>query len=553
MAYYKPSFVNLSARFGGESQRNMAAGNKKESPGTKELEQVLSFSRASVNAELNAMVHDVWEEIFGHVLRSHPLIMEHLFSAASSKADDNPEVKVVKEVFKREMIIALEGIYESRLRPNSKEKKTELFKERKDSLDSHEHSLKDMTRKATEAEESLQIVIKEKQDLKNICEGYKEEQQKVTKMLHDAREEIETLRANNVSLANSMKLLNTEIKDLREAKGAEEANALRSQHDAEMAHLIAKQSVLQAKLLDKQLREAESSSNIVHKRVEELQNVQNEMRRVLFTRSRPSGSHVAGAQNDSPVYRNARPHGQLGMAQARRKQRLDAGETKGKTRTENHRSPRARVNVEGSSPPTTANQSRSSDSRNRNAREVHQRMQRRFTRGWRVGSNEERRGAGVREEKRRTFSQFLNLGRGAPSNVNREAAVDQGIGRIPWVAGLKRLLSPRTYYETRNVRRPVGTAPHTLEALGENLEVLRDVVDNKQKEVDRLRGELRAATLQSDALERRLRKEQHKRIEMKVDCSGDTCASSATDTTSSGAPGNGEGVKSNSGEEVSRR
>ncbi|CAN8076371.1 unnamed protein product [Agarophyton chilense] len=510
MAYWKPSFAGLSAFFEWESKQGMPTGNNGESTASlqtqggeqRDSEYIRSSCITGEREELDAMIHDIWEDVFARVREYHPMIMEQLFLTTRSDTEKRLAVNVAREVFKREMIIAFENISESRREQDGEE--------------------------GSAAEEVLQFIASEKNDLQSTCDEYKEKYGEMTKMFDTAREEIENLRVKNSSLENCTRLLKAEMEELREAKRDEEVKALRAQHDAEMAHLIAKQSVLQAQFLEKQLKEAEGSSKAVKTRMEELRKVQNELRSVVADNSRQSRIHNRRSPNDSPEHRDPKPLGHLGMALARRKSTII-----GQKANEQVGPEMKNESSEVVSPTSTTDHFRTDASGDKiTERRGLKTLRPKFT-----GQQEsEEHRAGVGHEERGMFrKRFRSLRRGAHGISEAEASRELR-SKLSGLTGFRRLLSlsRREGHQSGSARSSAVSAPQTLDALAKNLEVLQEMVHSKQEEVNRLHRELRRAKQQSDAFEQRLRKEQHKRVEMKYCFSSN--ASPSTEVDGIGAP-----------------
>lgn len=123
------------------------------------------------------------------------------------------------------------------------------------------------------------------------------------------------------------------------------------------------------------------------------------------------------------------------------------------------------------------------------------------------------------ERRAATFYGLWRIGRPNNTDGNSPDARQAANGGDTSPARLKRIFSLGSrsgmhgrLFSHKEQRSGSPEAFTTLNALERNLDALREVVTSKQNEVDRLREQLQNTTMQSNAFEQRLRKEQHRRV-----------------------------------------
>ncbi|CAN8070498.1 unnamed protein product [Agarophyton chilense] len=529
MANSRISFAGLLAFFERESCEHASSNDvskqsaKADSQNTES--NVVQKDGINEKQELGSIVEDLMEEIFAHLRDRNMSITEQLYSAARGDTADGARVNVSREVLKREIVLALANSFQSRSEKNAGVTNSERDQA---TINSLKRCLHDMTCRATDAEETLELELNDKIIVMFTCEQYKERSKELASALRKRNNEVYGLTAKNASLAKMVQSMEEEIERLRKAVHAGDVKALQAQHDAEMAHLLAKQATLQSKLLEKQLQEAERSSNTIHAQAEELQREQRGIRTLLVNNlDRQEARNVRGqfgVQVEALVRKGSTALGRVGATLTRNAtERRGVGANELGTPSER----RNNDNSNNCSVPSNAGQLPvDSPSSSRNAGEatprpgISRKLTARFRRnGGNVGEHaasetQGKRGPvldGLRNLKRPNHRTENNPG--SVPTANEGASMLRHFRRIFSMgsgSGRSGQRSQRSGYTDHD--NGVSKTSKKLDALDKNLETLQDIAGSKQKEVSRLREELRAAKHQSDALEQRLRTEQYKRV-----------------------------------------
>ncbi|KAI0557528.1 hypothetical protein FGB62_292g014 [Gracilaria domingensis] len=288
MSAWKPFFESLVAIFETEHDEDCRRsdakndGNEQEETSTHqtEISGTRLFSAIEDSERVECLVRTAWRELVIHARDTEMRTSDNLaVPTANSDMTGNATLSVAQEVFTRELVTAYEnmnkfgGVQSCRNISNEKEQEARIS--------SLERRLKETSEQADKANQALQVVMREKCDLKYTCDEYETKHVKLSQKLREARAENRGLRRKNMYLGNKLEELEAEVEVVQMAKKAKDGQRAREYRRAEMAELVVKQTSLHCLKLDKQLKSAKHSTKLMCNHLEELEKVQNEMKAVI--------------------------------------------------------------------------------------------------------------------------------------------------------------------------------------------------------------------------------------------------------------------------------
>lgn len=418
----------------------------------------------------------LWEELINHVLRLQnkaPLSNE-LRNAGF--ADVFIGSGISRQFFKNELRAVL-----SNLRNPGEHNSTY-----KSTISSSEQvSLRSTKRLLTERTEELEILKKRNKQIDNSKYRLEEMVEHLGKSFEDCktlhvpmeeevlelREEKAILNKKSLDLEEASKRFNSERARFQSTISRYREELLLATHQTETAQLEAKQATSRAREIEKRATEAKASSSAVSARVKELQEVQDAMVDIMKV------AKESGDTTPTPaVQRNL---ADLGERRSRLVGRIANLLTKN----------RKTGNDNGAKDPTTTR----TDSGNSNIDSLTPR-------------NETTIADSIASPQNNT---------GSSSEAVLGSSGADGASRKPLLDGIRRFGSELTRAGTN---RTAKTATKSLLAnveksrlAIENDAILREVIEMKEKEVERLEDELYAARDKAASLEMSLQQERHKR------------------------------------------
>ncbi|CAN8067001.1 unnamed protein product [Agarophyton chilense] len=323
MSYMKQSVASLAAFFERRSRELFSQDQTKCSNEVTEActsnedsaAKIGTSSDPGMKLQLESMVHDFWNELVSHARKSGVASIEQFFPIVCDNMKNTQAVNVSEEVYRRELISALEAFRPSHAHNGGKNKK--LDSEEQVIINSIKHRLRKMSDQAQVAEDALHMARKEIHDLEYTREEDEKKRRKLFTVLEEVRSENRELQSRNTSLLKSLRDQETDFERLQAAKRIVDVEKLRSMHKAEMAELVAKQSSLRCTMFHTQLREAESSSYVVHEHVDELERVLHEIRILLTSSSNSSedsNGHFFRFPLEALVHKGSKLLGKLGVS-----------------------------------------------------------------------------------------------------------------------------------------------------------------------------------------------------------------------------------------------
>ncbi|KAI0563854.1 hypothetical protein FGB62_33g192 [Gracilaria domingensis] len=521
MAFWKPSVARLTAFFERESRtgdlRDIHAGNESEVVKSLAVEAEAGSRTASLDsntgADFESMVHDVWGDLMRHARDSQGIAMDQVFTAAGDNLAKKQLTNVAEQVYRRELIAVLEAVSSC---ANKSSKEDGDFNEEQAAVNSLKRRLSEMSKEAKEAKEALQVANKDRCDLEYVVRTGRKAQEAVV-------------------LVAQAKKQDAEIEKLQAEKSVIEVEKLRALHKAEMTELVAKQSSLYSRSLDMQLKNMERSSSLVQKHVEGLERVVEEITNIhtnAVNSPESSRSRWLEGQVGSLVRKSSQLLGKFRGLRSRdgnnadesernhtrRNEEETEGETEGDERADCRQEPPApRIGKRASLGMFLSPNRREPD-------HFPPRLFRKLTSRLRRAETEQNNGTEAQDGRDAIASRdgkdnrALNGGRSLRDDDDTRDTPQSGTSKT---ASIRRILSrgvrrnPEAHLRAQ-VSDPeaVEYMSKTLEKLEKNFRALRDVYETKEEELYRLNGELRNAIKLSDAFEKGMKSEFHKRMEL---------------------------------------
>lgn len=439
----------------------------------KDLQEVSRFDAKDVEPELRVL----WQELVSHVIQEQN-------KAGSPTATGNVDFSeqiftsgISKEVFKTEIRTIL-----SQLKSLQNTSETQAA----DHLGSHRttvRSLKRLLAERSQALDTLQGKYRQLSNQKNRLEERVESLKKTATDFHrlhipleaealELREQNELMKREIAAEKNSIRRLTAEKHRFQSTIARYREELQLSQHQMESAQLDALQAKNRTAELEKRAQEAKASSSAVSARVKELQEVQDAMIALMKEAQESSDVRVVRKNLADLGERRSRLVGKIANLLTRGRQSRNRGEEQ-----------LAEIDVMES--------------------------------GTRTSVTENSRSVGVPVHDDPT-----EFGNSDSSNENEIGSAANSVSRRPILDGLRKLGGDLTRSTTqrsqaqKSQRKSILANVEKSRVAIENDSALREVIELKEKELERMEDELLNAKEKAAALERSLQKErQRKRLQ----------------------------------------